>query len=280
MNNNVFSGGHFNTWNDKFGNNFTENFSDIHKEAMIQKNMETGGGYQATVSGLYGEFTVSAVFKSLPEEYHVINDVLLRTGVQLRLYQPERYGESPWKLVKKRNRIYEVVNKSSQLDHLIVSPFGIFVIETKNHKGWVFGDINGKVWTQVLGGENNARAYGGHDHYTFFNPVTQNNLHIQHLSKSIQIPQSYMAGMIVFTNPDAYLGNVNCNCCYTLDMLYEGILAYDRQVWTQKETEQVIKRIEKVDSNSYSMEKEHKMYVQDIQRRKEINRMLSIAKYR
>lgn len=276
FNNNVFQQGHFESWNDKLGKNFTDNYSDLHKQGMIAKNIETGGAYQASVSGAYGEFTASSVLKSLPDCYHVMNDILLLQGTQIRKYQPERYGQSPWKIVQNKGRYYEVVKKSTQLDHLIVSPYGLFMIETKNHKGWVFGDVNGKVWTQTLNGENGWRAYGGHSHYTFFNPVKQNQGHMEELSKQLRIPMNYMVGMIVFTNPEAYLGNVNCNCCYTLDMLYEAILSYNRQLWSGKQTIQVIQAVENLNKNGYIASKEHETYVQDIQRRHEINRMLKM----
>lgn len=272
----VLGQGHFESWNDKFGNNFTDNFSDIHKQMMIQKNIETGGGYQAAVSGLYGEFTIAAVFKSLSNEYHIINDILIQTGTKLRIYHPEKYGKSPWEIKKIKNKLYEVVKMSSQIDHVVVSPYGIFIIETKNHKGWVYGDVNSKVWTQVLNGENGIRAYGGHAHYTFMNPVTQNNGHIKQLSKATNISPNYMTGMVVFTNPDAFLGNINCNCCYTLDMLYNAILNHDIPIWNMKQTEKVIHVIEKINSNNYTLSKEHTVYVQDLKNRQEINRMYKL----
>lgn len=274
FNNNVYKQGHFESWNDKFGQNFTENFSDVHKQAMLQKNIETGGAYQAAVSGAYGEFTIAAVFKSLPDYYYVMNDTLLQQGTMLRPYQPDIYGQSPWQIIKKGNRLFEVVKKSTQLDHLIVSPFGIFVIETKNHKGFIFGDMNSKVWTQVLKGENGVRSYNGKAHFTFHNPVAQNWTHVQELSKQIQVPLTHMVGMIVFTNPDANLANVNCNCCFTVDRLYEAILSYNNQLWTEKQLEAAVKRIEKMDTNSYTLAKEHTTYVQDLKHHQEINRML------
>lgn len=297
FNENIYKDGHYESWNDKLGNNFTGN-NGIHNDLMIKKNIETGGGYQATVSGMYGEFTIAAIFKSLPDEYVVLDDILLQTGVQFRKYtlaDYNKYGETPWELaVRTKNKkfktvnkkvaltqilngqnikYYEVVKKSSQLDHVIVSPYGIFVIETKNHKGMVFGDVNGKVWTQVLNGNAGARAYGGHSHYTFFNPVHQNELHLQHLSKNLKMPRQYMTGMIVFTNPEASLGNINCNCCYTLDMLVNAISMYNKPIWNQKQTEQVIHAIERIDTNNYSLSKEHVMYIKDIQHRKEINKL-------
>lgn len=135
--------------------------------------------------------------------------------------------------------------------------------ETKNHKGFIFGDMSSKVWAQVLN--------GGGFHFTFHNPVAQNWTHVQELSKQIQIPLSYMSGMIVFTNPDANLINVNCNCCFTVDRLYEAILMFNQQLFTEQQVEKVIARIEKMDTNSYTLAKEHTVYVQDIKHRQEIN---------
>jgi hypothetical protein len=296
-NGHIGEAGHYESWNNNLGNNFTDN-TGIHQEMMKQKNIETGGGYQATVSGMYGEFTIAAVFKSLPDEYAVLNDILIQTGTQLRKYSLkdyQKYGETPWDLAVKVNKkqikrvdkekalrtimsnpndsFYEVIKKSSQIDHVIVSPYGIFVIETKNHKGWVFGDVQSKVWTQVINGETGNRAYGGHSHYTFYNPLQQNEQHMVYLSKYLRCPRQYMLGMIVFTNPEAYLGNVNCNCCYTLDTFAQTLLSYTNRIWSEKQTEKVIHAIEKLDSNSYSLSKEHVKFVQDIQKRHEINKM-------
>lgn len=58
-------------------------------------------------------------------------------------------------------------NSTTQIDHIIVSRFGIFVIETKNMKGWIFGSKEQKKWTQ-----NN---YG--KKHTFQNPLHQNYKH-------------------------------------------------------------------------------------------------------
>lgn len=274
FNNNLLDTQHYIDWNSKLGNNFTNQYG-IHNYGMYSKNIETEGSYQAKVSGDYGEFTAKSVLNSLPDIYAVMNDILIQTGIKYRPYQPEKYGQSPWKIVrnKKNSRLYEEVHKSTQLDHIIVSPFGIFVLETKNHKGWVYGDISGRVWTQVLNGEQGNGAYGGHSHYTFLNPVLQNQEHIRHLSNSMKLSSAYMTGMIVFTNPDAHLANVNCNCCFTMDMLYEAILSYTNVVFNPKQYEKVIHAIERIDSNNYTLEKEHITYVKDIQHRQEVNKI-------
>src|SRR5690554_416742 len=48
------------------------------------------------------------------------------------------------------NIIIPSVNGTAQLDHLIISKFGVFIIETKCLGGWIFGDEKQRKWTQVL----------------------------------------------------------------------------------------------------------------------------------
>lgn len=280
-------------WNDSLGNNFT-NGGMIAQGMMQNKNIETQGGYQAEVSGMYGEFTVAAVFKALPDDYAILNDVLIQTGIQYRKYTYNdylKYGETPWTLctrkisrvngktvervqqVDKRSALamlqsspgvyfYEQVKQSSQLDHIIVSPYGIFVIETKNHKGMIFGDINGKVWTETF-----LSA-----HHTFYNPVHQNEQHLRYLSQYTGIGRQNMVGLIVFTNPQADLQNVNCPFCLTPDRLAQTIMCYTNVIWNETQKDAVIKRIEKVNSSSYSLSKEHVTFVKDLQHRQEVNK--------
>lgn len=84
--------------------------------------------------------------KSLPKDsYRVINDLLLT-----------------WN------------GHSTQIDHVIISIYGIFVIETKFYKGWILGGENSEFWTQNIYGHR----------YKLRNPIYQNQGHIRAL-KSI-----------------------------------------------------------------------------------------------
>ena len=78
-----------------------------------------------------------------------------------------------------------------------------------------------------------------------------------------------MTGMIVFTNPEADLRNVNCPFCMRTESLYEAILSYDRQVFTEKQMYEVIKRIDSVNTSSYLNDRKHVEYVKSIKERKE-----------
>lgn len=58
-------------------------------------------------------------------------------------------------------------NTTTQIDHIVLSPYGIFVVETKNYKGWIFGGERQKTWTQKI--YKNS--------YKFQNPLHQNYKH-------------------------------------------------------------------------------------------------------
>lgn len=252
-------------WDEKPRRNGVSQFDRV--DSIIQlKNFETQGKYQDSLSGHIGELSTSSVLKTLPNNYTVMDNILIQTGIEMRPYHPEKYGQSVWKVVNRRGKAYEVVKKSAQIEHIVVSEYGIFVIETKNHKGTVFGGMNGRVWTQVL---------GGNSHYTFYNPVHQNLGHISALSKAIGLSPAYMTGLIVFTNPEAKLGSVNCDCCCTLDCLYDTIVSYNKPLFSLEQYLAIIQKIDSINSAGYSLSKEHELYVQDLQHRHDINKLLT-----
>jgi restriction system protein len=77
----------------------------------------------AWFKGLWGEFLVNFLLKKfLPKnQYTLIKNVTLPTE-----------------------------DGTTQIDHIVVSAFGVFVIETKNMKGWIFGNAKQKQWTQKI----------------------------------------------------------------------------------------------------------------------------------
>ena len=54
---------------------------------------------------------------------------------------------------------------TTQIDHVFVSVFGVFVVETKNMSGWIFGSERDQDWTQVFPGGRK---------FKFQNPLRQN----------------------------------------------------------------------------------------------------------
>lgn len=80
-------------------------------------------------------------------------------------------------------------NKTTEIDVLLICPKGLFVFESKNYSGWVFGNETQKNWTQVI--------YD--DKHQFYNPIMQNASHIKHLKNLIgeNVP---MRSIIVFSD--------------------------------------------------------------------------------
>lgn len=77
----------------------------------------------------------------------------------------------------------------TQVDHVVVSPYGIFVIETKNYTGWIYGAEHQAKWTQTFGS-------GGK--FSFQNPIWQNKLHLRALAQFLKLPESKFRSVIFF----------------------------------------------------------------------------------
>jgi len=76
-----------------------------------------------------------------------------------------------------------------QVDHIIVSQYGIFVIETKNMKGWIFGGEKQKMWTQQIYKHKNK----------FQNPLHQNYKHTKTLEHLLDLSNDKFHSIIIFT---------------------------------------------------------------------------------
>lgn len=82
------------------------------------------------------------------------------------------------------------ITVTSQIDHIIVSKYGIFVIENKDFSGWIFGHKNQKKWTQVVKG-------GGK--FYFQNPILQNFAHVSALKEQMPFLRKSFYSVIAFS---------------------------------------------------------------------------------
>ena len=111
--------------------------------------------------GIIGEFLVniSAKFLLDKNEYHLTKNVTLPTE-----------------------------DGTTQIDHIIVSVYGIFVVETKNMKGWIFGKENQSTWTQKI-----------YKHLSKFqNPLHQNYKHVKTLEQLLGLQDNQVHSLVVF----------------------------------------------------------------------------------
>lgn len=124
--------------------------------------------------GEKGEHYVSNLLNQLPEDqYRILNDITIPS-----------------------------VYKTSQIDHIVVSIYGIFVIETKYYKGWIFGSEDSEYWTQNIYGHK----------YQLYNPIRQNKSHILALKKAIPELENFPIFSIIAFSSQAQLDNrIPCN---------------------------------------------------------------------
>mgnify|MGYP001256601964 CR=1 FL=1 len=132
---------------------------------------------QPRIKGYLGEKSVATILSLLPsDKYKIINDLLI-----------------------------EVDGRTIQIDHLVVSIYGIFVIETKNYKGRITGSDNSDYWTKNMFGNK----------YTFYNPIRQNKSHVLALSKQLGFSLNKFIPIIVFSNGAELKVNTTHNVIYT-----------------------------------------------------------------
>ena len=80
--------------------------------------------------------------------------------------------------------------RTAEIDVLLIHETGIYVIESKNYSGWIFGSAKQQQWTQMLNKNTKNR---------FYNPIKQNTTHITALSQFLHINKSIMKSFIVFS---------------------------------------------------------------------------------
>jgi hypothetical protein len=88
---------------------------------------------------------------------------------------------------------------TTQIDHVLVSRFGIFVIETKDYKGWIFAGPRDRYWTQVLHRAN----------FRFQNPLRQNHRHVRAIQELLDcLPPDVLRPVVVFTGDAEFKTNI------------------------------------------------------------------------
>ena len=122
---------------------------------------------------------------------------------------------------------------TTQIDHIVVSGFGLFVIETKNMKGWIFGNANQKLWTQKI------FKYTG----KFQNPLHQNYKHTQTLASCLAIPNEFIYSAVVFIGDSTFKTKMPDNVTYARGCV-EYIKAKQVVHFTKEQVRNLISEIE------------------------------------
>lgn len=93
-----------------------------------------------------------------------------------------------------RNVTLPTEDGTTQIDHLIVSPYGVFVVETKNMKGWIFGGAKQRYWTQKIFRHSQK----------FQNPLHQNYKHLKTVQSRLGLTDDQICSLVVFVGDSTF----------------------------------------------------------------------------
>jgi hypothetical protein len=123
---------------------------------------------------------------------------------------------------------------TTQVDHILVSRFGVFVIETKNYNGWIFANSKHANWTQVLFKRKSQ----------FQNPIFQNLRHVRAVQEMLNfLPADCVKSVVVFTGEAEFKTEVPHGVVY-LSELADHIRGQDIEVMSQNRMQFCVGRLE------------------------------------
>lgn len=185
--------------------------------------------------GVMGEFIVNLSARLFldKEKYHLIKNVTLPTE-----------------------------DGSTQIDHIIVSKYGIFVVETKNMKGWIFGSPHQKTWTQKIYKHSSK----------FQNPLHQNYKHVKTLGGLLALNQQQIFSVVVFVGDSTFKTEMPENVTYGGGYI-RFIKSKKQPVLTESEVKDITSKIESGRiSPSFKTNRAHVKHVKHIVAEKEMGK--------
>ena len=110
------------------------------------------------IVGWFGEYWTKQALNKLPKDkYKILNDIFISTD-----------------------------SGTHQIDHIIVSKYGVFSIETKQYNGYITGNKYDKNWVR----------HAGNKKYYYTNPIRQNYGHVKALSELLKIDESKIYNIV------------------------------------------------------------------------------------
>lgn len=183
------------------------------------------------IKGATGEASVGLLLSKLDKEkYVVVHNVMLRTE-----------------------------KGTTQVDYIVVSTFGLFVIEVKNYNGWILGSEKGHEWTQSIYGKK----------HKFMNPIHQNYGHVKALEKvmsDMELRDIPMYSIITF--PGTSTLKVKCekeNVVYWAQLVKRIRKLSVKEVLGKSQINQILEILQNSNIDSKETRREH---VEEIQRKK------------
>lgn len=151
------------------------------------------------------------------------------------------------------NVIFMIDGRTVQIDHIAISINGIFVIETKNHHGVIYGDAYKKEWYQ------NTPSGG---RYRFYNPVWQNYGHVKTVEKLLGLDEKLIRSVVVFASDPLLAVMASDMPVITAGELPHWLKSNKEPVLSPLEVEYYAAKIKNLNCQCRKVEKDHVKAVQ------------------
>lgn len=160
------------------------------------------------------EYENGEYFKITHTQYNQRFEDLGKTGEYL-IYEQLKHREATGAKFLFNVYVPKKNGNTSEIDAIMIDQHGIFVFESKNYSGWIFGDENSKQWCQCL----RSGRYDSQKEY-FYNPIMQNSGHIKSLRSyfaqyKISKEKIPMHNVVVFSDRCDLKGDLSSNQCVT-----------------------------------------------------------------
>jgi len=120
----------------------------------------------------------------------------------------------------------------TQVDHIFVSRFGVFVVETKNMTGWIFGNERDRQWTQKIFQHT----------YRFQNPLRQNFGHVRAVAGIARIPIRSVHSIIAFIGDATLMTPMPPSVTTGADFVHY-IESFSHPVFSESQVDTICERI-------------------------------------
>lgn len=164
----------------------------------------------------------------------------------------KNFSKEEYHLIK--NVTLPIPGGTTQIDHVLVSTKGIFVIETKHYSGWIFGNHKQQKWTQTIYRKKNK----------FQNPLYQNHKHIKELERYFDfLPENSFKSIIAFTGEAEFKTKMPENVLYSGNLV-SYIKKFDNEIISLNRVFFIIGKLEFFRKEiSDKTDKEHTEYLRE-----------------
>jgi hypothetical protein len=173
------------------------------------------------IAGFFTEKAVSIILSRLdPKKYKVINNIIIRS----------------W-------------DETTKIDYVVVSTFGIFVIETKSYPGWISGNEDDDLWKlkQVIYKRKEQLR----------NPIKQNLGHITAIKEYLSdCSDLRYISIIVYTTRATLKVKARTDVIYSF-RLAKTIMKYNTKCLSDEVVDQVYNQLRSLSTNAKDYRKGH-----------------------